>query len=395
MSFLPGENIQALRRDPQTGKWLDAQTGQEAYSPPASDGHVFMRGNHGQVFRYADIGAAIFTNHDVMRYTGEYPGPINVHVEQALSDFAVGYEVDSGMFIGPEISPVSTQTHRTNEFFVLNREDVTRDYGTLLKRGIGAVANDIQQGFSLSQYACIDYAVRDFLPDKVVDNADEALQLTQQTTLFLTSVMEFGWDRRVLAAINGLTQTNTFAGLTVSGATLETATPSDPYITQAITKALGNAQLLNNGYTPNTLLVNAATARAIMASPEMVQRTIYQPGGGTVIRDGGLTNAATKLAGMPSEFMGLNVVVENIPTNEQPKGLTPSYTPLFANAIALLYVDQPSRRTRNCVTTFRVGGINVRTYRDESRRGTFIEVEMDQDEQVTNPYGGYLITAVS
>jgi hypothetical protein len=57
-----------------------------------------------------------------------------------------------------------------------------------------------------------------------------------------------------------------------------------------------------------------------------------------------------------------------------------------------LHVGQPGRRTLNTLTTFRKGGIVTRTYRDESRRGQYIEVEMIQTEKATNIYGGYAIT---
>ncbi len=397
MAYQVGENVERITRD-VSGRLLNAETGRELYSPTASGSDIMFRtGNTNNVIRYVDVMAAIKTNGNVLRYANQYPGPTNVHVEKALSDFAVGYEIDSGLFVAPEISKVLTVTNRTDQYFVLARGDVLRQYGTKLKRGIGAVANDGQQGFSLAQYAAIDYAFRDFLPDKIVANADEALQLTQQTTRFLTDVMDFGWDQRVITQIEAITQTATFADLVpgVSGPTIGTSTISTPYISTAINAAIGQAQLQNNGYTPNTIVMNATTARKLSISPLILDQTVYSPGGEAMIKVGGLTSPINRLSGLPDSYLGLKVVVVNIPINTAAVGADDVFGTLLDGSIALLYTEEPSRRTRNFSTTFRVGGINVRTYRDEPRRGTFIEVEMDQVEAVTNPHGAFLITAVS
>ncbi len=390
MSFEAGEFLEHITSDGK-GRRVNASTGEEVYMPGPADPQIFCRNSKHEVVRYADVLRSI-NGGQVFRYA--YPGPLDVHVNKALSDFAVSYELGEDMFVAPKLSPVKTVEKRSDVYFTIARGDVTRDYGAKLERAVSATASDAQQAFTQSTYTSIDYALRDFLPDKIVDNADEALQLTQQTTKFLQDVMEFAWDRRVLAAIGSAGfATGTFASLAGAGATVATSALANPYITLAISAAQSAIQLANNGRVANTMVVNASLARQIASSPQVQAQTVYSPGGGRVLGDGGLTNLGAMLAGLSEQFMGLNVVVVNLPTNSAKKGASDSFSSLFAQQIGLLYVEQPSRRSHNAITTFRVGGINIRTYRDEARRGTFIEVEMDQTELPTNSYGGYLITS--
>lgn len=376
--FQPGEFKQEIYVDPKTGARYDAQTGNPISDVP-----------HQSFDRNA---IAYYTaNGQPLRYANVYPGPVNVHNNQSLTDMSVAYELDSGMFIAPELAPISTRTKRSDIYFKISRDDVTRDYGSKLVRAIGGTANDAQQAFDTTNYQAIDYAIRDFVPDKVAANADEALQLMQSTTKFLTDIIEVGYERRVVSKMFGTANfTNTtFAAATSDGSgTINTATNTNRYINQAFNTVRANMILANNGKPPTHVAMNVDVAQRIAASPEISEVVKYEMGV-KYETDGGWSGPNY---GLPDKLYGLKVAVQALPSNSAAKGQAASFAALLTNTIGFFVVENPGLKTKNCTTTFRVGGLTVRSYRDEARKGTFVEVEMDQDENITNSYGGYLLT---
>lgn len=371
----PGGNFQEIYTDPKTGARHDAKTGDPISYANQSYGKnetCYYLG-HGQPIRYADV----------------YPGPINVHQNQALSDFAVRFELDSGMFIAPVIAPVKTVSKRSDIFYKVASQgaDLVRDPDNNDDvRGVGGTANEVQQGFDTDTYEAQDRAVRDFIPDKVADNADEVLQLMTSTTEFLQQFMLYRWDARVLALLAAANFSNdTFTNL--GGGQVGSATETNRYINltfNAANIAMGRQNL--NGYATHALM-NADVASQMAASPEVAgQVKFVNP---TFTQQGGW---AGPNFGLPEMLNGRRVVVAPHVENTAKKGQTAVFSDLFTDNVMFLHIEAPSRKTRNCITTFRVGGINVRTYRDEPRKGTYVEVEMDQIEKITNAFSGYLAT---
>ena len=383
MSFEPGEHLQEIYTDPKTGIRHDANGNPIQDAGPQSYG--------------ANDVAYYTANGQPLRYASIYPGPTNVHVNQALTDFSVAYEVDTGLFVAPELAPVRTVSKRSDTYFTIAPDDVTRDYGNKLQRAIGAAANEISQGFSTTNYTSVDYAVRDFVPDKVASNADEALQLMQNTTQFLTTVQEMGYERRVVNTqfSTALVTNQTFSSATSGGAgTIASSTLTSRYIHQAINTARQAVALANNGKLPNVLALDFGTAQRIAAASEVAQQVVYKMGEEYLVNGGW----QGKNHGLPNELYGLKVAVVGAVTNSAQRGQTANNAFLLnsnpgSGTMGLFIVEPPALKTRNNITTFRVGGITVRSYRDESRKGTWIEVEIDQTEAVTNSNGGYLLTS--
>lgn len=376
--WTPGEGLQVFAKD-SNGVVVDAQTGKPIDFPNFQDDT--------RALAYVD------DNGRRLSYTSVFPGISTVHQNVPLQDVSVKYEVDSGLFIAPVIAPVKTVDKRSNLFYVWNRGDITRDYSTGLIREPSGIASEIQQGFTTSTYTTTEYACRDFLPDKVAENADEVLELATSITQFLTTVNEMAWDRRLVT--NFLTAGATFTNQTFStagGSTtslyIGSATQAAPYVHNAINYA--NIRLIqaNNGLGGTHLVMNADVAQSIAACAEIRAQVVFKEAD-QYVANGGWAGANY---GLPNKLYGKTVVVSPLPTNTAKKGQTDSFSNLLGPTMTLLHVAAPSRRTRNAITTFRFGGIQVRTYRDEPRRGMWIEVSMDQTEVATNNYGGYTLS---
>jgi hypothetical protein len=254
------------------------------------------------------------------------------------------------------------------------------------------MANEVDQGFDTSTYSMVNRALRSFVPDELAENADEVLQFIQTRTRFLEQQLLFRWDARL---INNVLTTGNFTSATFAaagGGAISAATTTARYVNAAfntVRLAVNNANLMG---VPTHVIMTGDIAQKIAATPEIAGQVVY--GLGTkYVTEGGWD---AKSWGLPDLIYGVKPVVVPHVQNTAKKGQTASFSALMGTVMAFLYVEAPSVQTRNTITTFRKGGINVRTYRDEGRRGQFIEVEIVQDDSnVTNSYGGYLLTAVS
>lgn len=374
-----GENFEELYIDPETNQRYDSRGNPITVAPQSFNPNAvaYYAGDRAQPLRYADV----------------YPGPVNVHQNQALTDFAVRHELDSGLFIAPEIAPVKTVSKRSDIFYKVASQgaDVVRNPDDLTDvRAIGATANEVQQGFDTDTYTAVDRAVRDFIPDKLADNADEVLEVMASTTRFLTSFLEYRWDARLLTNI--LTTGNfTNATLTAAGGgKVGAATTSLRYIHLGFNSAIAAMIQANLMYGPTHVVMASATAQRIAASPEVAGQVVYGLGATYTVQGGW----AAQNYGLPAMLYGVRPVIAPHVKNTAKKGQTASFSDILTDNLIFLRVEAPGRRTRNAVTTFRVGGLNTRTYRDEGRKGTYVEVEMDQVEKITNSYSGYILTDV-
>ncbi len=402
MSYIPGENLEVIRTDAATGRRYNFTTGDPISTPLQHDPSVLCRTADGRRVSYAELWSRIpqplraKAMKKVNRYAEVYPGIVDTHINTAMEDFMVDYSVDEANFVAERIAPVLTVPKRSNVYFVRARGDQARINNPNLVRAPGAVATDAQQGFTTATYQTIKYGVRDFLPDEVAENADEVLQLTQSITRFLNTLQRTAQDYRVISKLfstSVVTNNGSFESLTNGGSgTLDTASATNRYIAQALQNASNNVALSNLGLGATTVVMGPTVASRIMASPEVAPQLVYDMGG-RYLTQGGMTPRVSRSFGMPPRYADMDVIVVPTVQNSAEKGLTDNLTFLADNNHILVhYIEGPGRQTRNTMTIFRFGAWKVKTYRDESRNGFYIEVNVDQVEALTNPYGAYLIT---
>jgi hypothetical protein len=379
--WTPGESAQEIFTD-GNGNRFDERGNIISGGPDPSlnPGAACYRTERGQVLRYANV----------------YPGPVNVHQNVPLSDFSVAWELDNPG-VAAKIAPVHTVSKRSDLFYIIGQQGQEQlrtptDESDL--RAVGAMANEVQDVFNTDTYTVVNRAYRDFLPDEVADNADEVLQLSQHITQFLTGKLEQRWDARVIALLPNASSgfnTQTFATASGGAVKIKDATQASPYVTFAL-NYIKSKMILANGQVPPTHLVGGLDVCQAMAACGEVRQQIVYDVASAAIRNGGMSpNMLT--GGMPDVFNGLNVVCAYNVQNTAKKGQTNSFSALMSNVLYAMHVGTPGRKTLNAITTFRKGGLTTRTYRDEGRRGMYIEVEMIQTEKVTNAYGGQEITA--
>lgn len=379
-NFQSGEFFQELYEDPATGFRYDS-LGNPVSRPGSSPQ------NYG-----ANLPAYYTATGQALRYADVYPGPVNVHQNQALADFAVRFELDSGLFISPEVAPIFTVDKRSDIFYKIRSQgsDVIRTpTDNTDVRAVGAMANEVESGFDTDTYTSIWHSVRDFVPDKVAANADQALQLMSSTTEFLTQFIEYRRDARLLGSILTTTNfTNTVSYTTAGGGQITAGTAALRYNNIAFNYA--KAKMIQNNLMrgPSHVVMPSVAAQALAASVEVAAQVVYGLGASYVVNNGwGGQNF-----GLPSPIYGIKPVVAPHTQNTAKKGQAFSVSDILTDNLIFLNVQAPSARTMNAVTTFRVGGLTVKSYRDDPREGTWIEVGIDEVMKVTNAQAGYVLT---
>ncbi len=377
--FEPGEFAEEIFTDAsgnrfdERGRVISGPTGGE--SPNAA----CYRTERGQVLKYAAV----------------YPGPVNVHQNVPLTDFSVAWEIENPG-VAMKICPVHTVSKRSDIFYIQGKQGqellrTTTDESDL--RAVGATANEVQDVFDTDTYTVVNRAYRDFLPDEVADNADEVLQLSQHITGFLTSRLEQRWDARAIALLGtaGFPSV-TFATASASSSKIKDATQANPYITLALNYVKAIVIAANGQKPANTFVAGLDVCQAMAAAPEIRSQVVYDLAG-AYLQKGPGWNSDQLTGGLPPMFGGLNTVCAYNVQNTAKKGQANSFSAVLSNLFYILHVGTPGRKTLNSLTTFRKGGIVTRTYRDEGRRGMYIEAEMIQTEKVTNANGGHTVTA--
>ena len=371
-------NVEEMQYDEKTGQYMDS-AGNPIYVQPQTQNRFtplfYTQGGRGQTVHYADV----------------FPGPANVHENAALTNLAIRFEVDEGIVIGQKIAPALKVPHRSDVFYKVDTEQeaIRNPADGEDKREVGVPAREIKQGFDKDSFAVQNYALRDFLPDDTVNNADEALEMVNSATRFLTSTLLYRSDARLLqttlASGNFTNGTMTALG----GGKVAAATEALRYIQLALRAGRKAAHDQNMMKQPNVVVLSADLASRIAASPELISTAKHQIGAQYIV-DGGWRGENW---GLPNTLYGLEVVVANHVENTAAKGQTKSISDVLTDNMILLNVETPSRKTRNTITTFRNGeGVRVRTYRDDHRKGVWVEAELVEDRHITNSLGGYVIT---
>ena len=371
-------NVQELEYNSKTGQYMDTAGNPIVVQPQINSPYAPLF--------YTDRG------HEVVKYADVFPGPSNVHENAALTNLAVRFEVDEGVVIGQKIAPVLNTKHRSDVFYKVDtgQEAIRNPSDGEDKREVGVAAREIKQGFTTDNFAVENYALRDFLPDDTVNNADEALEMLSSSTRFLTSTLLYRSDCRllqnVLAAANFTNATMTALS---GGGKIGAATETDRFIQLALRagrKAVHDQNMMKQS---NTLVISSDVASRIASSTELISVAKHQIGA-QYIAEGGWRGENW---GLPNSLYGTEIVVANHIENTAAKGQTSAISDVLTDNMILLNVEAPSRRTRNAVTTFRNGeGVRVRTYRDDARKGVWVEAELIEDRHITNSLGGYVIT---
>ena len=323
------------------------------------------------------------------------PTASDVHVDAALTNISIAFLQSADNFVAMRAFPRVPVAKQSDRYFTIDRGDFNRDEAEKRAPGTESAGG----GYRVDNtpiYYCDVYAFHKDIPDQIVSNADEALDLERAASDFVTHKMlikmEKDWASTFMV---GGVWTNDFDGVASSpggGQVLQwNDANADPIgnIRGAITTIEEST-----GFTPNTLTIGKHVMDALEDHPDIVDRIKYS---GMTGRDG---NPARVSASTLAQLFGLErVLVCRAIENTADEGAANAHSFIIGKDALLTYSPPaPSRLTPTAGYTFvwdgymnQMNGFGFATsrFRMDHLKAERVEGEMAFDHKLVAADLGY------
>ncbi|MBC7288981.1 MAG: major capsid protein [Armatimonadetes bacterium] len=292
----------------------------------------------------------------------------DVHVDRWLTNLSVAYS--NGQYIAEDLLPPVAVRNLSDAFVIYGREKF-RVPQTLRAPHTEAA----EAGWSLSQdtYSCREYALKDYIDDLERQNADQPLNLEQDTVENLTDILRLDQELRVKDLIGTLDAVS--APTTKWDA--DGADPVDDVM--AATRTF----VENCGLAPNVAVVPWQVLAALKTNAAILDRIKYTQRG---------VVTADLLA---SVFEVDRVLVPSARYNTAAEGAEENMAWVWDDTVVLAYVtSRPGLRQVSLGYIFRARNWTVRRWREEARHSDAFEVSVVQDEKIVCSVAGLRIPDV-
>jgi len=325
------------------------------------------------------------------------PGPTGVHIDSALSEFAVQYRPNEGALIADYAAPVIPVNKESDKYFVFDPSN-NINIGNGQIAGSTGTPTTIPWGMSSPvAYNVLHYGHRMLIPANVQANADAPLNPEVDATTILLDVLGLEREFRIASVY---TDTSKYGANTraLSGAQQWDNPGSDPVAD--ITNALSTVGLLAG--RPNTAIFSQTVWDALSRHPA-IERYIL----GRAATTEGATPLGVTTQMFAQRFGLKNVYVGSARYNAAAPGATLSASYIWGRCAAFVKIEsRPAlQRTQNFMYTLRwmpsgrgFQGVPFQVVSWFSRDvgaygGTYVQaVHSDADQVVAGQYAGYLFT---
>jgi len=316
-----------------------------------------------QMSELAKIGRMNFTN----------PAKGDVHTNSVLSGVSVMYKNDD--YIADQVMPVVPVKKESDLYYTY-----TRNWRLpVALRAAGAEAAEVEWNVGSDTYSCIEYALKDLLPDRVRNNADKPLSMDADTTENLTDLIQLGREKRVAdvvftsgnhgstSALSGTNQWDDYAG-------------SDPI---GDVRTAMNTVHAASGKLPNTMVMGREVFIKLLDHPDVLERIKYT-------QKGKITSQI-----LASLFEVDKILVGNALYDSSTVDASESLGYIWGKSVALIYAQQsPGLKKVSYGYQFQSRGFRTKKWREEGRDGDFFESGEIRDEKIVATSCGYLYTTV-
>lgn len=301
------------------------------------------------------------------------PNPADIHVDAPLSNFALSYKADG--FVGYDVAPVVGVQKESDKYYIFGESQEHTTPGNFV-RADGTKANEIRFDVTSSDYSCVEYANRYFISDRKVRNADPQVNLAMIGTELMKRKLDLAKEIRLQDLLQG------------TGGSISGAAPSVKWDTSScdIEGDINTARqtiIKATGVKPNFMLMSREVHDALYVS----------------IKDNYNSNLTVgdrlQFGALPPVLWGLRVIVADAVKNSSNPGQTVSNGFVWNDTVVIGYIEPSvSLQTMSLIYTFQVLAPAVIRYRDEERRGEFVELSLLEVEKVVCASCGYRITEV-
>lgn len=291
-----------------------------------------------------------------------------VHYDKLLSEVSIRFSQEG--FIANRVFP-SIPVAKESDLIPVYDRDSWRLYNDY--RADGSEAVELDWGWKMVWYHAQEHALCSIVTDRSVDNADEPFNLFADTTETLTEALLLSADALAMQTLTNVS--NNVGSTDCNWTNYATASPKTDIMTAK------NAIFAATGRQPNVMIVPSNVANQMGLIAEIKEERKY-------------VNDLTQ-SGLPRNLWGLEVIEVPIVRLTSNPGLDQTSAPLWSDNIWIGYVDPNPRRK---MLTYGIAPtpkpLTVRTYRDEKRAGTMVEVSWIYDFVVVAKECGYLLQTV-
>ena len=295
----------------------------------------------------------------------------SVHINKPLTNLARGYTPPG--FVAERVFPVVSVEKESDSYFQFGKEELMADEENTL-RADGALASEFSWDVTNTSYLAHEYAKRQLITDRVARNADPPVQPAINTVKKLKSLLMLGQEKRVQAIAQSAA---VFTNTAVPAIKWDQATA----IIQTDVNTAKQQVLLNAGVLPNAWLMDYDTANHIMVWLKNAGSTTY--------------SEWISKNELPPVLWGLETIVgqavENTANPEADEALAYVWED---NSLIFHKQPSPTLQDRSAGYILRAQDWEVKTYREEARKGNWHECSVVEDEVTIDANCGYLWTAV-
>ena len=195
------------------------------------------------------------------------------HIDVPLGRMAVqAFSTGDGEFVGDQLMPGIPVGKESDKYYIIEKDAFLRTPDTLRSRS--TEARRVRFETSSESYFANNYALASDIPIEDLSNADNPVQLRQNTTRLIVTNLRRDQEVRIANLVTSLT--NLGSGTTLSGANQWSDPTSDP-IADVTT---GHAFIANNtGLRANTMLIDKDTLAIVRRHPLLLDMYKYTSGG--------------------------------------------------------------------------------------------------------------------
>jgi len=295
-----------------------------------------------------------------------------VIVDPVLANVSVKYTNEE--YIADMIAPVQKVSKKTGIYFKYDKSNF-RIVDSL--RAPGSPSNEIGYGLTRETFETKNHALKQFVEDELVEQADGALTPETDATENVT-------DRHLIEREKSLADwmsntSNVTQNVTLSGTSQwSDYTNSDPF---ADVKTARTTVRTAIGAEPNTLVLGYDTYSTLCDHPDIVDRVKYSQFG--VIGEPELARA----------FKVRQIFIGKALYNSATEGQTDVLANIWGGHAWMLYIS-PNKKSIKQVTfawTMELKARNVKKWRDEDREGMYVRVGLDYTQKIVAAEAAYLI----
>ena len=305
------------------------------------------------------------------------PQRSDIHVNAPLTNFALQFR--NRAFVAQEVFPILPVVKESDIYYTFSREEL-RNVQSL--RVAGALAKELEWVPGTSTYTAEEYALRHLLPDRIVNNSDIPVRPRMNTVSKLMKWIMLAIEKNVQAVAQN--STNSVATVAASPKWDGTSPTIEKDIDTAKDSVRNNA-----GVEPNAIVL-AENVKDVVKRDTTLRDLIRY-----VINVGAGNQGLLMNGELPPVLFNLAIIIAGATEDTSRLGATSVIAKIWGDSVPVFYRElAPSLDAVTWGYQMRVENPVIRAYRDEHRKGEWIEASVLQAEELVTSNAANLIVDV-